>query len=182
VQPANAILSNGEAVVISQREADSLSQDGYGSRSKSGNVVLTPIEALYLVEKERVEVTDESTRELMTFEALFKWYASSDELLWNRYLIYKDLRGRGFVIKSARGTGVEFQVYERGGYTKGEPAYYLHAIYEGMAETVSHLRDVQSSLAPGVGLKLAVVDRRGEIVYYGLGDLDFDRLSSEESE
>ncbi len=182
VQPVCAILSNGVVVVLSQREADSLSQDGYGSRSKSGNLVLTPIEALYLLEKERIEVTDERTREVMSFEELFTRYASSDEMLWNRYLIFKDLRGRGFVIKIDDGEGVEFQVYERGGYTKGEPLYHIHAVYEGMVETVGHLGDLLSGLTPGVALKLAVVDRRGEIVYYGLGDLDFGRLGSEKGE
>jgi len=169
-------------VVPTQRDVASLSQDGYGSRSKSGNLVLAPIEALYLVEKERLEVTDERTREVVSFETLFTLYSSSDELLWNRYLIYKDLRGRGFVIKYVDGAEIGFQVYERGSYTKSAPTYYLHAVYEGMEETVGHLGEIIRSLPHGVALKLAVVDRRGEIVYYGLRDLDFGRLGPEEGD
>lgn len=181
MQLISVIFSNGLAVVPTQRDADSLSQDGYGSRSKSGNLVLAPIEALYLVEKERLEVTDEKTRGVVSFENLFMWYSSSDELLWNRYLIFKDLRGRGFVVKGIDSTKVGFLVYERGRYKKSEPTYYLHAIYEGMDETVGHLGEILRDLPHGVSLKLAVVDRRGEVVYYGLGDLDFGMLGSEES-
>ncbi len=101
-------------------------------------------------------------------------------MLWTRYIIYRDIRGRGFVAKSTAKNDVSFSVYERGDYPKKAPSYELYALVEGMPETLGHIEErlveVRDS---GRALKLAVIDRRGELVYYGLDRLEPERLGAD---
>ncbi len=173
MQTVSAVYSEGHIFVPAQNEADSLYQDGYGTR-RARTLILEPYEALYLLEKERITVITERDRKPMSFEQLMNLELKGDETLGIRYIVYRDLRGRGFVAKSSRDTSINFVIYERGDYLKKEPCYDIYTVYEGMPETIGHLDELLKKIVSiGRSLKLAVVDRRGEIIYYGLDRLDF---------
>ena len=176
VQSINAILTGLKIVVPTQNDADSLSQDGYGTRNK-GLLILQPFEALYLVEKERLTIIDEQRKKNISFQELLNISLETDPLLWTKYIIYRDIRGRGFVTKETGEKGVSFIVYERGCYKSKPPSYYVYTVYEGMPETIGHLKEIlEQTKVSSKELKLAVVDRRGEIVYYSLNEINFDNL------
>ena len=178
MQQANAVYDNLAIQVPSRGEADSLLQDGYGHIGEKRRYILEPHEALYLVEKERLTVIDEGKRRILSFQEILNRELANDPMLWTRYIIYRDIRGRGFVAKSTPKNGVSFSVYERGDYPKKTPSYELYALAEGFSETLGHIEErlveVRDS---GRVLKLDVIDRRGEVVYYGLDKLEIERLS-----
>lgn len=100
-----------------------------------------------------------------------------DALLWTKYIIYRDIRGRGFVAKTPTEQNTIFLVYERGTYSKKPPCYEIHTVYEGMNETIGDLEQILKSAKKSSRiLKLAVIDRRGEVVYYGLDKVDLEKL------
>ena len=90
-------------------------------------------------------------------------------------MVYRDLRTRGFVVKGGKGPGLDFLVYERGSYGKKVPRYTIYTIWEGSKVPLERLGKVLDE-ATGSDriLRLAVVDRRGEIVYYTLSNMGFD--------
>jgi tRNA-intron endonuclease len=180
MQQANAVYNNLTIQVPSRGEADSLLQDGYGHTSEKRCYILEPYEALYLVEKERLTVIDEEERHILSFQEILNRELVNDPMLWTRYIIYRDIRGRGFVAKSTAKNDVSFSVYERGDYPKKAPIYELYALVEGIPETLGHIEErlveVRNS---GRALKLAVIDRRGELVYYGLDKLEPERLGAD---
>ncbi len=183
MQQANAVYDNLAIQVPLRGEADSLLQDGYGHIGEKRHYILEPHEALYLVEKERLTVIDEGERRILSFQEILNRELANDPMLWTRYIIYRDIRGRGFVAKSTIKNGVSFSVYERGNYPKKAPSYELYALAEGFSETLGHIEErlveVRDS---GRVLKLAVIDRRGEVVYYGLDKLEIERLGANELE
>jgi tRNA-intron endonuclease len=85
----------------------------YGEMKPGGHVVFMPLEALYLLEKNRLCVED-SKYKLMSFKQLFGLIAKKDKHLLARYSVYCDFRDRGYVIKTALKFGADFRVYERG--------------------------------------------------------------------
>ena len=179
VQRANAVYADEKIIIPTQGEADSLYQDGYGRRLGT-TLALTPCEALYLVEKERLSVIDEAKKQILSFQEILNRELDRDTLLWTTYIIYRDLRGRGFVAKTPADQSTTFLVYERGTYSKKPPCYEIHTVYEGMNETISDLEmALRQSTNSGRTLKLAVIDRRGEIVYYGLEKADLTILGTE---
>jgi tRNA-intron endonuclease len=175
MQTISTVFTDKGVVVPARNEADSLYQDGFGSRlTDSRLMVLGPVEVLFLVERLKIAVIDEGMRERIVFRELLLRFSEEDPLIWTRYIVYRDLRTRGFVVKSGEGEGVNFLAYERGAYGKRKPRYYIHAIWEGSPEPISRLTETLSEAeASDRILRLAVVDRRGEVVYYTLSEMDF---------
>jgi len=164
------IGENGVAVP-SPDDVEGLSLRGYGV-SENGTLVLTLYEALFLLSKGVIEVEDEKTGEEVSFQNLLKRFQSVDENAWVRYLIYRDLRSRGYVAREGFGLGIDFRVYDRGEYGRETAKYLIFGIQEGQPVTVEELaralRYVQSLKKR---LVLAVINRRGEVVYYSLSKL-----------
>ena len=95
------------------------------------------------------------------------WYP----LILTRFLVYRDLRGRGFVVRDGPHLGVDFLVYKRGSYGKIPPKYLVYTIWEGAPASIKELCEVlEATESTGQILRLAAVDRRGEIVYYTLSE------------
>lgn len=166
-----ASFKENKVLVSSPEEIEGLTSRGYGVPEDKG-LVLTFYEALYLLGKEVLEIEDEKNKEKLSFQDLLKRFKSIDENAWVRYLIYRDLRSRGYVVREGFGLGIDFRVYERGGYGKETAKYLIFGIQEGrpvsMEELARALRHVQSLKKK---LVLAVINRRGEIVYYSLSQL-----------
>jgi len=174
----SAVYTKGRVAVPALNEANSLYQDGYGSLLGDGRLLtLKPWEALYLVERIRIAVIDEESRRKLVFQELLWRFSSVDLHIWTRYLVYRDLRTRGFVVRDGLGLGVDFLVYERGSYGRRPPRYLVYAVWEGDPESIRHLGEVLGAAeADGRTLRLAVIDRRGEVVYYTLSEMEFMEL------
>ncbi|RLI07008.1 tRNA-intron lyase, partial [Candidatus Bathyarchaeota archaeon] len=121
--PGEARYVGGEVVVDDPELIADLKRRGYG-REQDGSLVLEPWEALYLVEKGRIEVSHPATGRPLSFQELLDLLSQADGWLWARYLIYRDLRERGYVVKGGFGLGLDFRLYDRGDYGR-KPARYL---------------------------------------------------------
>ena len=182
MQPISSVLFNDNVVVPAQNEADSLYQEGFGSRIDVGVMRLESFEVLYLQEKGKISVIDEVTQRTLSFQELLRLYSKRDEQIWTRYLIYKDLRGRGFVARGSPDGKVSFLIYERGSYFKKPPSYFAYTVAEGLNDTVSGLYEALGNAEKkDYSMKLAVVDRRGEIIYYSLSKIDMKGPSTDKN-
>ena len=176
MEPISAVYTAPGIVVPAWNEANRLYQDGYGSLRKDSRVLsLQPFEALYLVERQKISIIEEQTKDRLVFRELLQKFSEDDPDIWTRYIVYRDLRTRGFVAKGGRGPGIDFLVYERGSYGKKVPRYLICTVWEGSKVPVERLGKVLDEATESeMILRLAVVDRRGEIVYYTLSNMDFD--------
>ena len=173
MQPFTAVLSERKVVVPSQSEADSLMSDGYGHRHGT-LYVLEPAESLYNVERQKISVVDEDTNRVLSFQELLKIFTVLDPGVWTRFLVYRDLRTRGFTAMTDLEGEADLVVYERGASMKETPAIRVFIVSEGSPERLDHLIDLTRRFGvDGLQLKIAVVDRRGEMVYYGLAERRF---------
>jgi len=166
-----ASLRESDVLVSSPEDIEGLSSRGYGV-SENGKLVLTFYEALFLLSKGILEAEDEKTGIEVDFPSLLKRFQLVDENAWVKYLIYRDLRSRGYVAREGFGLGIDFRVYERGEYGKETAKYLILGIQEGQPVSVEDLaralRHVQSLKKK---LVLAVINRRGEVVYYSISQL-----------
>ena len=177
MQPFTTVLSEGIVVVPAQNEASSLYQDGYGSRKPDRDILsLESFEALYLLERGKISVIDENSRDRLVFRELLTKYNKFEENTWISYIVYRDIRIRGFVARSGPGWGVDFYVYERGSFGKKPPSDIVYTVWEGAPEKISNLKKIYKMTEDENRiLRLAVVDRRGELVYYSLTELMLDK-------
>lgn len=163
-----ARLKGLEAVIEDNQEFVSFLVDrGYG-RLEDSRLILSSVEALYLVSEGKIEVCDEDGSTL-TVDQLLSKLLPYDPDVWIKYLVYRDLRSRGYVVKEGVGFGCDFRVYRKGGYGKEAAKYLIFMLPEGRSYRLSELEDIASkSKRLGKDLILAIIDRRGDIVYYSL--------------
>jgi len=167
------LLMEDGVVVPSSEENEGLSSRGYG-RSENGELVLTFYEALYLLSKGILEVRDRESNIDIKFQKLLEKYRSASQDAWVRYLIYRDLRSRGYVVREGFGLGIDFRVYKRGEYGKSAAEYLILGVQEGQPVVVEDLARILTRVQSlKKTLILSVLNRRGEIVYYSLSCLAF---------
>lgn len=88
-------------------------QSSYGKLLENGKVQLSLNEAMYLIEKKRLEVVDGRGKTIDEE----KFLAKAKKLEPNfriKYSVFKDIRNRGYIIKTALKFGADFRVYDRG--------------------------------------------------------------------
>jgi len=167
---AKGLLVKEGVKVAEKRFEDELSSRGYGVPGKK-TFLLTFYEALYLVDRAMLEVEDENG-DAAGFQRLLRCYETVNENAWACYLVFRDLRSRGYVVREGFGQGVDFRVYERGDYSKDTAKYLIVSVQEGKPVAVESLsRALTQSLSLKKELVLAVMNRRGEIVYYSVSEL-----------
>jgi tRNA-intron endonuclease len=170
-QSVTADFAEGRVTISDPVSAQSLVEAGYGfAKSNGEKCSLSPWEALYLLAEDRLQVQDRPSQKPMTFQTLLTRYRKDDEEVWTKYLIYRDLRSRGYVVRDGFGLGVDFRLYARGTYGKKAAKYLVYTLCEGTPIATKKMRDIHL-IAQNMKKQLiiAVMDRRGEIVYYSLG-------------
>ena len=151
---------------------DSLSQRGYGTVENDVST-LSFYESLYLMDKEILEVKDKDGT-LADFQHLLRCYEAADENAWVKYLVYRDLRSRGYVVREGFGAGIDFRIYERGAFGKDTAQYLVLSILEGKPLPIQTVVNaVQQCQSQKKELILAVMNRRGEVVHYSVSPLTF---------
>jgi tRNA-intron endonuclease len=164
------LLAEKGVRIPKNQNADGISSRGYGT-IENNELLLTFYEALYLLEKNMLEVEDEKG-ENVNFQRLLRCYEAVNENAWAAYLTYRDLRSRGYVVREGFGLGVDFRVYERGEYGKDTAKYLVLNIQEGKPISLEDLtRAMMQCQSLKKELVLAVINRRGEIVYYSVSQL-----------
>jgi len=163
-----------DKVTVSDKDDLSfLNERGYGDLDKENQVlVLAPYEALYLVLDKKLRTLDSLTESELDLPELLERFRLKDPEIWTRYLVYRDLRDRGYVVREGFGFGIDFRVYDRGEHGKKAAKYVIFGINEGNPVPISRIAQVLSYVKSlKRELILAVIDRRGEVVYYSVFEM-----------
>ena len=164
--------------IIDTRSQDQLRNRGYGDK-EDNDYLLETYEALYLLYLNKLVITNGS---IDNFGSLLKHVLKYDKEIVTRFLVYRDLRSRGYVVKEGFGFGADFRVYERGGYEKKRAKYVVFCINEGINVKVGELsKNVREIETMGKNAIAAVVERRGEVIYYKLTNMKFKENKKQET-
>ena len=165
--PANVIFENGKGFVASE-DAHRLSQQGfYGTRIDGNKLELEPVELLHLIERKRA-IASTPSGELVGSDYIVNSLLEEDPDLWIRYLVFRDLRSRGYAVRKGFGSGIGFRVYARGDKPGDANAKELvYVLKEGVPISLSDL-DLVTKTAAGSrkDLVFALVDQNGEVNFY----------------
>src|SRR3989338_7597265 len=113
-EPVKATFANERVLTESSDNARELyNQSRYGELLEDGRVQLSLIEGLYLQEKKRLILYDSSNK-LIDSDVFLEKAKKFEPNFWVRYCVYKDIRNRGYIIKTALKFGADFRIYDRG--------------------------------------------------------------------
>ena len=71
------------------------------------------VEGLFLLETKRMDIKDGRGKKVK-FDDYLKRARRFETNFWIRYCVFKDLRSRGYIVKTALKFGADFRVYDRG--------------------------------------------------------------------
>jgi tRNA-intron endonuclease len=168
------VIFNRGVKITNINNIDSLSARGYGTKDDD-YLFLSFYEALYLSHKENLDVYSSDNKKL-EFQEILRYYEKINDNAWVNYLVYRDLRSRGYVVRGGFGDGIDFRIYERGSYGKSVASTLILSTQEGRPLSIEYLNKVmKQSQSQKKSLVLAVMNRRGEIVYYSVSNLTFTK-------
>jgi tRNA-intron endonuclease len=113
-KPIVSIFLKERVLTENSNEARELyNQSRFGSMNDETRVQLSLIEAMYLVEKGKISILDGRNKEISS-EKFLKKAMKLEPNFWIRYCVFKDMRNRGYIVKTAMKFGADFRVYDRG--------------------------------------------------------------------
>ncbi len=139
--------------------------EAHGVKKKRFEYAL--IEALYLAEKGRLNIFDTRSKEL-NFEQFVRRVSRIEKGFWTRYQVYRDIRTRGYIVKTALKFGADFRVYSRGIKPgEGHAKWVLFCTAEGDQYNWRQFA-AMNRVAHSTRKKLliGVVDEEGEVSYW----------------
>ncbi|MDD5096020.1 MAG: tRNA-intron lyase [Candidatus ainarchaeum sp.] len=119
----------GKEIIAGDAEAEGVLARGFFGKAKGGKLLLSPEEALYLVDNRGAECNDEKGKAIQ-FNSLASHFSRSPKLL-ARYLVFKDWRERGLIAKDAKEILGKFSRSAAVSYPSAAPAL-PHASAQGI--------------------------------------------------
>ena len=163
--------------ILDQSIQNELLSKGFGERYDE-EFILNSFETLYLLYIKKLQVLRITKN--ISFDSLIQIYKKDESDVFTKFLIYRDLRNRGYVAKNGFGFGSDFLVYEKGQFGKKGAKYLVFALNEGTQEKILHVqRNIEQITNMGKEPIIAVIERRGEVIYYKISKINF--LKNEKS-
>ncbi len=167
------ILKDNKVLVDAEDEANRLYNKGYyGIPLSGGGLELDLFEARYLMESNRLEITDSSGVEV-PYSLLIKRSLALDPRSSLLYPVYSDMRRRGYVLKDAS-PPADFRVFPRGGGPGKTPSEYWLVVN---AETDKFLLSSIEEICDRImklkkDMMIATLDEEGDVTYYKISTID----------
>jgi tRNA-intron endonuclease len=170
------IHKNGVVLIESVKQQDQLRSKGYGEKIQDMYIVES-YEALFLLYSRRLVLKKKKT--IVDFSNFLQMLLKKDLSIFTKFLIFRDLRTRGYIAKEGFGFGNDFRVYERGEYSRKPAKYVIFGINEGISIKANLLyENIRSIEKMGKEAIIAVIERRGEIIYYKVNRKNFTKNNS----
>ncbi|MEK6926433.1 MAG: tRNA-intron lyase [Nanoarchaeota archaeon] len=156
----------GSSVTSNSADAFSLHKKSHFGEPLGEKIQYTITEALYLIEKEKLEIL--SKGKILDKGQAIKKLQKLDKRVYSKYTVFKDLRDKGYIVKTALKFGADFRVYE-----KGKKPGDTHAKWIVFIDTESNKFTWQEFAAKNrvahstkKKLLLAILDEEGDVSYY----------------
>ena len=166
-----AKLINEKTIVIDPKMQKILTERGFGE-PENEVLILDSFETLYLLYNNKLEL--KKINKSIIFDELIQKYIQKNDDTLIRFLLYRDLRTKGYAVKDGFGFGSDFRVYERGTYGFKDAKFVVFAFNEGTQQKIGKLyKNIVEITKMGKEPIVAVVERRGEIIYYKINKMNF---------
>ena len=168
---AEGELISGQAQISNKEMIHELDLKGYGE-IENNKLFLKYFESLYLLYSEKL-ILKKGKKEI-GFDDFMNICQKQDSETLTKFLIYRDLRNRGYVVKDGFGFGSDFRVYERGNFGEKGAKFLIFGLNEGQQEKMGNLqKKIEQITQMGKEPIIAVIERRGEVIYYKINRMNF---------
>ncbi|MFT4250559.1 MAG: tRNA-intron lyase [Candidatus Woesearchaeota archaeon] len=167
-QPLKALHAKERVLLEATEEAKELLENSaYGVRSDDGRIQLSLLEALHLLERKKIVIYDSEDKEV-EYKTYLKEAQELEPNFWVRYSVFKDLRNRGYIVKTALKFGADFRVYDRGIKPKDDHArWVVYPVHEAEQLTwFDFAAKNRVAHSTKKRLMMGIVDDEADVTYY----------------
>lgn len=159
----------GGTISSNSAEAHSLYKKSCFGEPVGEKLQYTPSEAMFLAEKNKIEIL--SGKKKLSKDDLSAKLKKLDKRFYLKYPVFKDLREKGYVVKTALKFGADFRVYEKGKKPGKTHAKWIVFTDHESKRTTWHEFSAKNRVAHSTKKKLllAIIDDEGDIIYYEVG-------------
>ncbi len=168
----SAELIENKVVVEDQKSRDRLWQKGFGER-KERHLVLDLKEALYLLEKTKLKITIKKNNKTVTPKQLRQIAGKREKNFFKKFVVFSDLRDKGYVVKTGFKFGFDFRVYPKGKRPGEEHSQWVIEVktQDEQFKMPELSRLVRMSQTLHTIPLVAIVDAENEVNYYSVARL-----------
>jgi tRNA-intron endonuclease, archaea type len=161
-----AHLFENKAVVDDSTLKGTLVDKGFGE-NKGRSLVLDLFEAVYLSKNSKLNVVDKKSK-IVGEKKLLSLALEKDKRFYSKFLVYSDLREKGYCVKTGLKFGFDFRVYPKGKKMGEEHSkYVIHVAPESEKLTMPQLsRMTRLSGNIHTIVLVAVIDSEDFVNYY----------------
>ena len=165
------VLIKNQIMVLNPDSQKDLEQKGYGEFEKN-KFYLKSFESLYLLYTGALALLKGKNK--IDFDSLMQICKKIDEGILTKFLVYRDLRTRGYTVKDGFGFGSDFRVYGKGDFGEKGAKFLVFGLSEGKQEKIGKFqKKIEEIIKMGKEPIIAVIERRGEIIYYKITQMNF---------
>jgi len=165
-QKAFKAVFNNDFVSSNANAALQLYEQARFGEIVGGKVHYSFAEALYLLQKKKLAIFKDEKK--AGFDSLMRHAQKKDKNFFSRFMVYSDLRNKGYIVKTALKFGADFRVYEKGKKPGQEHSKWIvYPVYESGAMTW-HDFAAKNRVAHSTkkNLLVGIVDEEGDVSYY----------------
>lgn len=165
-----ANIENDKILIYDEKISNKLNLRGYGRLMEEKYTELHPVEAFYLFEEKKIKITEDGN--FLESDTLFDRFLAIDGRFEQRYIVYRDLRKRGYKIScfhDLRERGIDYFLKSK---RVDQNDIYVVSMDEGeifsTEELISYINSIDQLIEE---MWIAIVDEEGDITYYKIWDL-----------
>lgn len=166
-EQTEAVFATNHVIAVSNDiTRDLYDKSRYGEPFQKDKFQYSLVEALYLLEREKFLIFENKKK--MDFDFFVKKARKLEPNFWVRYAVFKDMRNRGYIVKTALKFGADFRVYDRGVKPGDDHAkWILYPVHEAEAETWYNF-SAKNRVAHSTKKRLLIgcVDDENDVTYW----------------
>ncbi|MCE2614319.1 MAG: tRNA-intron lyase [Nitrosopumilus sp. (ex Thoosa mismalolli)] len=164
-------MESDQVFISDKNMSHDLELKGFGELENS-KLFLKSFESLYLLYTKKLVL--KKGKKQIDFDSYMNICQKNDSEILTKFLIYRDLRNRGYVVKDGFGFGSDFRVYERGHFGEKGAKFLIFGLNEGQQEKMGQMqKKIEEITQMGKEPIIAVIERRGEVIYYKINRMNF---------
>ena len=156
----------GDTIFSNSEEAFSLYEKSSLGEKRKNRIEYSFVESLFLIDEGKMNVLQNSKP--LSEESLLRKIKKKDKKIETKFSVFKDLRKKGYIVKTAFKYGAEFRVYEKG--IKPGDRHSKWILYTAREQDSLNWHDfaAKNRVAHSTQKKLliAIVDEESDVTYY----------------
>lgn len=156
----------GQFITSADSEAYSLYEKSSFGEPKDDKIQYSIAEAIFLFEKGKMDIFSKENK--LIKKDFMQKCRKIDKKIHIKYPVFKDLRERGYIVKTALKFGADFRVYNKGKKPGEDHAKWIVFAEHESNRLTWHEFSAKNRVAHSTkkNLLLAIVDEEGDISYY----------------